>query len=424
MQPGEPILIISHTFPPYRGVGGRRWAKLAKELARRGHPVHVVHADQGEALKGSLWNADIEQEGIHRYVLPARYPQVLMKRPLTSFAERLAYRLWVRVLPWMVRGNVFDRSVRWAPVLLPACQALIDRHGILHVIATGPPFAYLQRLLVLKSSKDVHLVADLRDPWTWGHLYGRESMGMRQRATEDRLELEVMMGYDRITTPSAAILAHLHQAYPKHAAKCTLLEHIIDPDELSQLPQPVNDGMFRMIYAGSMGHEAGFADYFVEVLKAFGSVRDLAPERWRNLVFDLFITGHDTTRVQRMVHEAGQEDRIHFRHPVPGHELSPLIRRADVVLAFMPREKKDLVTTKLNEIAYLGTPILHIGDAGGMADHVVSRGLGDTLRVEDVAAQLPFVLMGERRVENTGVYRAEEHLLGTVTDKLLRNILA
>ena len=37
-----PLLVIAYKFPPYAGVGGFRWAKLSKYLARLGHEVHVV----------------------------------------------------------------------------------------------------------------------------------------------------------------------------------------------------------------------------------------------------------------------------------------------------------------------------------------------------------------------------------------------
>ncbi|MCB0793795.1 MAG: hypothetical protein KDB88_03585, partial [Flavobacteriales bacterium] len=92
MRPRAPVLLIAHTFPPYRGIGGRRWAKFAKAMARKGHPVHVIHSEGPEELKGSLWTTDIEQEGIHLHLLPQRYPTVLFKRPLNSLWEKIAYR--------------------------------------------------------------------------------------------------------------------------------------------------------------------------------------------------------------------------------------------------------------------------------------------------------------------------------------------
>jgi glycosyltransferase involved in cell wall biosynthesis len=423
MRAGEPILIVSHTFPPFRGIGGRRWAKLAKELARRGHPVHVVHADQGRELKGSFWETDAMHPLIHRYALRMRYPQVLMKRPLTSVAEKLAYRYWSKVLPCMTKGNPFDRSVRWAPVLLPACEKLIAQHSIRRVIATGPPFALLHQLLPLKKRYDVRLIADMRDPWTWGEVYGRSSLSTARKVREDELEAEVMAGYDRVTTPSPYVLSHLQKAHPTQADKMLLLEHVIDPDELGDPVKPAPDGMFRMIYAGSIYNASGFASYLTELIGAFRSVEQERPERWRQLVLDLYITGHGVKDLQRMVMAGGQGDRIRFHDPLPGNRLFPIIKRADLVLAYMPPEKRDLVSTKFNEIAYLGTPVLHIGEAGGLSEHINAQGLGASMRVEDVSAQLPFVLKGEQQVQHLGRYHGQDQLLSKVAEKLVNDVL-
>lgn len=419
LQPGEPVLIVSHTFPPFRGIGGRRWAKLAKELARRGHPVHVVHADQGAGLKGSLWDSDVQHPLIERHALPMRYPQVLMKRPLASVMEKLAYRYWVKVLPLIVRGNIFDRSVRWGPLLVPKCDALIAQHGIKHVIATGPPFALLHHLLGSKQRANVRLLADFRDPWTWGEVYGRSSMSSAQREAENKLEREVMAGYDRITTPSPFILAHLQKTYPQYAAKCSLLPHVIDPDELVLGERPAPDGQLRFIYAGSCYNGPGFSAYLHEVIKAFTAVQHKAPERWRRASFDLYITGHDVQPWQRAVAEAGQHERIRFNRPVAAKELFPLIQRADLVLAYMPPEKRDFVSTKFNEIAYIGTAVLHVGEAGGLSQHVLALSMGGTCAVNEVAKRLEQIISGDLNVVNNRIHKAQEHTLGAVCDALL-----
>lgn len=419
LGPSEPVLIVSHTFPPYRGIGGRRWAKLAKELARRGHPVHVVHADQGDELKGSLWDADAHHPLIVRHPLPMHYPQVLMKRPLTSVMEKVAYRFWKKALPVVVSGNILDRSVRWGPSLVANCDALIAKHGIKHVVATGPPFALLHHLLGLKQRSHVRLLADFRDPWTWGEVYGRGSMSAAQREAENKLEREVMAGYDGITTPSPFILHHLRTTYPQHATKCSLLPHVIDPDELTAGKPRTEDGLFRIIYAGSVYNEPGFTAYFAEVLKAFQRAEREAPERWSTATFHLYITGHDTTPWQRMTADAGQIDRVRFHQPLSAQRLFPLLQQADLVLAYMPPEKRDFVSTKFNELAWLGTPVLHVGEPGGLSEHITDKALGRTVTVDGVADLLRRIIAGHETVSNVGNYRAEEHMLTAVCDQLV-----
>lgn len=107
MLPREPVLIICYAFPPNYGIGGRRWAKFAKELARRGHPVHVIRRAFNNGNR-SLWTEDGETQGIHHHPLPARTPAVFHRWPLTSVADKVLYRFWKGVMPWLVEGNWLD----------------------------------------------------------------------------------------------------------------------------------------------------------------------------------------------------------------------------------------------------------------------------------------------------------------------------
>ena len=36
------VLLISYSYPPYPGIGGRRWAKFSKYLSRLGFVIHVI----------------------------------------------------------------------------------------------------------------------------------------------------------------------------------------------------------------------------------------------------------------------------------------------------------------------------------------------------------------------------------------------
>ena len=48
------ILLISYTFPPHPGIGGRRWAKFSKYLSKLNYIVHVIHV-ANPFDEDSLW---------------------------------------------------------------------------------------------------------------------------------------------------------------------------------------------------------------------------------------------------------------------------------------------------------------------------------------------------------------------------------
>ncbi|MFZ1689171.1 MAG: hypothetical protein WAU70_17240 [Flavobacteriales bacterium] len=100
-----------------------------------------------------------------------------------------------------------------------------------------------------------------------------------------------------------------------------------------------------------------------------------------------------------------------------------MIHRVDLVLAYMPPEKRDFVSTKFNEIACLHTPILHIGEPGGLSRHIIQQHLGDTMPVDAVAKGLLPLLTGERRIQVGNSFDPRPYLLSGITDRLLRDVI-
>lgn len=423
MKPGEHLLVVSHTFPPYRGIGGRRWAKFAKALARGGFTIHVIHSAGNDDLKGSFWTEDVGHPNIIAHPLPQRYPTVLFKRPLRSIAEKLAYRFWMRTMPLLVKGNWFDKAVCWEKQLLRKSRDLIATHGIRNVVVTGAPFRLMAHALKLKQHHPgLRLIADFRDPWTWGHVYGHGALGPGREKHEQELEAAVLRDYDRLISPAPAIVEHLRAA-TGDPARVVHIPHAIDPEETGVPQAPKGDGTFRMIYAGSLygAREAG--TYFDALLQAFRLTRERHPEAFTKCVLDLYITGHDTTAYKAKVNAAGLQDTILFHAPRIPAKLFPRIAQADLVLIFIPSINKDFLGTKFNEVFYLRRPVLHVGEPGMVSETIVKHALGATLRVEELEGELPRVIAGTRRIEVGGSYDLGGHLLERVTDRLLNEVL-
>ena len=424
MAPGEPILIVCHSFPPNAGIGGRRWAKFAKELARRGHPVHVIRSESHSAGIHSLWTADGATPGIIAHPLPQRYPDILVKSRIITLLDKLKYRFWLHVLPLFTQGNYYDPAFLWKRQLLKKAAQLIAENEIRNVIVTGAPFSLLVHATQLKTRfPRIHLVGDIRDPWTWGNSYGFQTIGATRRARERRNEARVVEVFDKITAPSGAILDHLQATYREPPLKYAMLPHVIDRDEIGQPRQRSPDGSFRIIYAGSLYDRAEADLYFIELMKAFQRLRQDYPEKFHKCRLDLYLTGYGTTDYIQAVNDQGLQDTIHFHDPVPPKVILDQIANADLVLAFISSEKKDIMVTKLNEIFYLHRPLLHIGAPGLVSRSVLERRLGGSLQVDELATELPRIIAGERKLELDPNADLSEFLLERVTDKLLKTVL-
>lgn len=422
-MPGEHLLIICHTFPPLPGIGGRRWAKFAKALAQRGHTVHVVHAEALAGQTGSPWTADVRHPAIHTYALPRRYPAVVHRWPMRGLADKIAYRIWMRLLPLVTKGNALDATVFWRDQVLRTAARIIRAHGIRHVIVSGAPFRLLHHGLALKAAHPgVVLTSDLRDPWTWWDNYGHAHLPPRRFAQEQAMEQAVMLGSDHITSPHLPVLEHIRTHYPAAASKCLHLPHAIDPEDLQAPPLPREPGSYRLVYAGTMygAQEAG--DYFKALIEAFQRLEALAPQQAERTSFHLHISANDATGPMRMVREAGLERRIVFEPPCAPQEVFRRIASADAALVFIPSKNKDLIGTKFQEYFHIRVPVIHVGEPGAVSRMIEENRLGRSIRVHDLPAELPLIVTGARPLEIDRGYDTSHFLLPQVTARFAEAI--
>ena len=118
----------------------------------------------------------------------------------------------------------------------------------------------------------------------------------------------------------------------------------------------------------------------------------------------------------------GLQQHIRFHAPQPAKELFPRIAAADLVVIFIPEANKDFLGTKFNEIFYLRRPVLHVGVEGRVSRTITERKLGASLRVADLAVELPRIVTGERGIDIDTGADLSEHMLEHITDTLVREV--
>jgi glycosyltransferase involved in cell wall biosynthesis len=414
------LLIICHTFPPSPGVGGRRWAKFAKELARRGYTVHVICAEPGHMAQRSPWSADILSDRIITYPLPRRYPSVVNRWPLANLLDKLAYRFWMRILPLITRGNSRDSTIFWRGKLFSLAGQLIRTHKIRTVFSTGAPFRLLYHAVNLKEHHpEIQVVCDLRDPWTWWDNYGHGLLSKSKFAEEASFERRVVECSDHLISPSSSVLQHLRSTYPEHASKMARIPHTIDPEELNVQVSRHSDVDLRLVYAGTWYGAEEAEHYFSALISAFNALKSIAPERFLRTTFDLYIAANDASKALEMTRQAGLQERIRFHAPLPPKEIATELVNASAALVFIPSKNKDLMGTKFHELFHLRVPIIHVGEPGVVARTIVEHGLGCSIPVDQLARQLPMIAAGVCPIPHNPTYDTQQYLLKQVTDQLL-----
>ncbi|HLG02078.1 MAG TPA: glycosyltransferase, partial [Bacteroidia bacterium] len=283
------ILLISYVFPPFPGVGGRRWAKFARYLADAGHEVHLICAKN--ILKDqSAWTHDVLHPGIFLYPLPARYPSILLQQPATFF-EKLLYKFWQTIFMLVSNGSIFERALFWKKQLHKKAIDLIQSKRIETVIVSGPPFHLLHHAVAIKEKmNNLHVIVDLRDPWTDNKdFFGFSRMSKSRLAYEQKLERETMLGADAILTVASKMSEALVKKYPAVKGKVFTLINGFDPREVTTTQfegEMVRSEKMRFVYAGSLYPNLEYV--FIPFAEYLVRLRKKDPHLYSKLVFDFY----------------------------------------------------------------------------------------------------------------------------------------
>jgi len=165
------VLIISYTFPPSNGIGGRRWAKFAKYLTKNNINTTILTIKNSDGKETSPWDNDIKDFDI-RYI-DSNYPSIIETIPQT-FVNKVRYHLTLRSL-WLIKnGSVYDRALFLKKRILFNATKIINEKKIDTIVITGAPFRLLYYGTLIKAKHpNIKLISDFRDPWAWSQLgYG------------------------------------------------------------------------------------------------------------------------------------------------------------------------------------------------------------------------------------------------------------
>lgn len=362
MTPPKHILLVSYVFPPYYGIGGRRWARHASELTKMGYTVHVICAKNPFDEKSLWWNLVKDNPHIRIYELPRMYPKVLVKFEHHLF-QKILYKFWVTLLPFLTKGSPLDRTIFWKSVMLRKAKKLIIKHQINHVICSGGPFGAMYQVTELRKwFNNLFILNDLRDPWTWGPNWGFPNLEPKRKAYELSLESKAIENADLFSVPSLDMSIYLKNKYPQFKEKFIHLPHFFDPEEAIPQPKSSSDKI-RLVMYGNIYHN--IHDYVVRLAELMHQYREA-------FTLDIYTDKqhHKQTFVER------QADNVRFFDQMDARELFKKFADYDYVLLFNPSYNINNISTKFYEIISTKTPIILFCEKGLGSDFLVTNHLG------------------------------------------------
>lgn len=360
----RPLLVIAYKYPPYPGVGGLRWAKLSKYLARLGHEVHVVTvpwagigAAPGTAPPGVTVH-EIRSGSAHRL----RHRPLRGRLPSAARAETMG----------LVDRRLFydDEAQRWGIHLLPACEHLIQTHGLTTVIATGHPFQANRWAAALKRrNPELTLIQDFRDPWAANPF---RTLPPKRAADVRGWQHEAVVAANAIVSVTPRLLELYTAAAPDTRAQ--VVHNGVDPEDLPPSggsPPPPDEGPIRLTHIGNVSN--GRDRPLAELLDA---IRELPAEAPR---FEVSLIGSQAEPVARAHPDLIRAGVLRTHPAVSRREAFERVAASDYALQLNAREFPYGLSTKIYEYALLRVPVISLNYGGDIDELVTTHGFGHSL---------------------------------------------
>lgn len=385
------ILIVAYSFPPQGGIGGRRWAKFAKQFLRSGIEVEVISADMPTETDSS-WTADVD--GIPVFRFKTSFPASLKMQP-ARLIDKVRYRMALRKMVLKTKGTPYDRAALDQLAFRSLFSQRMEKFNPDVIIATGAPFDLLYFAAIeLENHPDVLSLADLRDPWVNGSAFGYSALSERRLKIEKEKEAKVVDTFDLVTMPWPENIAELKQRHPDHTEKLSVLPHFFDGDDLKE------DGKVEeppdLIYGGAIydGLESTLAE-----LSAFAKANGLKTE----------------VRTSSRVETSIQNEHFKVLPPLSSKDFFARVKAARFSLLFLP-EGKRYGLTKLYELAACEKPILAIGKESNLSETIEKNALGRFVRADHLTEDLAKAIAEEKSFEPNREWSKNHSLLKITSD--------
>ena len=407
------ILLVCYSFPPNPGVGGRRWAKFAKYLAKSGHSVEVINAKL-TTKELSTWSKDAQllHEKNHVHSLSTGYPEIIKKIPKTLF-QKIQYRLSLEYLKLKVKGNLYDKSSLWHLNLIPFVQKKLNE-GFDTIICTAAPFHYLGEVAQLKVKfPSVNFIADFRDPWANNNIsYGISDLNQKRLHEEKHLESSVFESFDYLICVDT-----IHETYIKglniNPNKIKVIPNGFDPEDFSNIDtKKKQNSRINIVFTGSLYSKA--LTHLEALYKLLLGDKDLKQE----FVFNFY--GSIPKEAHYLFDNKALQSTLIFHGKVSLKEVGEKIVTSDLAMLFLTDDLNYTKSTKFYEYIHLRKKIAVFSKYGPISQYIVNNKIGYSIEPRNIRESL-LKIKKDYHKDNLNVpqdYSIEKYSIPTLLNNL------
>lgn len=381
------LLIVSHSFPPTAGIGGRRWAKFAKYLKRMGYNITVISAEQ-VTTNESAWTKDVEGMDVIR--LPYNFPRSVAF-PKSDILSKFAYYFNLYLLRLRDNGNYFDRSVFWEDQIQAKLSELIPAKKIDCVVVTSGPFRISNYVVKLKSKfPQTKFIVDFRDLWTEDiEITAFSALSYKRKIAEKKLEFETVRSADKVITVANELNDYFSSL--SIATKSVVIPNGFDPEDMADVqPQKETSDKIRFVFTGTLYINL---DYILQpFFKGLAQLKQTDPELFNKLEFEFIGRFPDEYRNNLSIF--GIESVFKLSNTMPLKEVYNKIANAHYCLLFLNDIYNFALSTKFCEYISQKKKIIVISNKGPAAEFIENNKLGYWIDPVNVHMNIRNIILG------------------------------
>jgi hypothetical protein len=356
------ILILNWQFPPNKGIGGRRCAKLAQEWKTMGHDISIIsHQQEGDLKSSNLWiDADTLQSFDHHFIRDTnQFNALYFKSGWFNAIHLQLGKIWHRLF---TKGNPIDDARFAEKTIIKTLEKVHQKKNIDLLFVSSAPFSLsLYACMFKKQHPTMKVWCDFRDPWKNAINYGLQLLSKRQLKDENQFQTYVAQTADYLSAPYVEILGEFNDEFA--STKKVLIPHFTDR-KISASTASSYKSAPLLTYAGNWYE--GSMIYFKNTFEQL----NLLPEGEKPTIG--FI-GHFEEQLQSELKL--MYDKINFQ-PWMASGLDDALMKSDGIIILLSDHNRDFHTTKFYDYLPFGKPYFYVGPMGKVAETIQEKQLG------------------------------------------------
>jgi hypothetical protein len=396
---------MCYAFPPFGGIGGRRWEKFTKELLIRKYCISVISAENDKKKKTEL-------DLFNHIQLPLLYPKALINLNM-SFLNKIKYQIALVKVKLQTKGNYYDRTINWKKQTLEAFNKINSNKKITHCIVSGAPFYWLTFIPELKAiNSKTKFISDIRDPWTNNKsAYGFTTIGEKRFSVEKENEIKALESTDHLICVNKSIAEYFIKISKNKNIQ--VIENGFDTEEMkiSQNSRLYFDNnKINLVFTGSIYNNTDYL--FV------GLITELTNniKKYLNKIHFYFY-GPTNAKLKKLLPDK-LKAFFTFGYTEIVEEVNQLIYQSNYCVLFLSDDINNSLSTKFCEYIKLKKKIIVFGKEGFTSNYIINNKLGQHINQTNITSQFEKIINQRNEEVFPDDFNINQFSIKTLTDKL------